>query len=459
MIRKNNLFRQLIILILQFIMILSTHLFGIIKSISDLGIYTIICFLLTMIALQINDKKMSFFKIFIVFTYLFAFGQCMLNVIGYKTKLEAFSITNNYFTFQEIYKAAHFILIGICLMSFGYCLLTKVKNKKYLPYKVNLRNQNSMIIIGWILVVFCLIPTFYLLSLDIKSIFSTGYASVHTNGNVIIQISIILSGFFSSGLLILFCFEEKRRKILYIILIIYFSLQLMGGSRIEVFRFLIVLFLIYSIYMKKVDKKTILIIFILGIGFIYIFSFVSSVRNYIFITSDLNKMFSDTFTNLYKNNFIFSAINEMGITQIINTLVFSNCPNNIDYAYGFSYLKSLYGIFPNIMNLSYISMDTVFAPLYTITSSGLGGSYIMELYWNFGYLSFFLFPLLGAGLKKLDLIFYNISNSESGKSSTLFIVVYLIFILIFWVRTDSIEFCRSFVYYCLIPVVLSKIKF
>ena len=79
---------------------------------------------------------------------------------------------------------------------------------------------------------------------------------------------------------------------------------------------------------------------------------------------------------------------ELGNTQIINTLVYKECPKIIDYAYGTSYFKMLFSMIPNLwggVHPSSIDVDSVFSPLYSKTT-GLGSSFLAEAYWNFGCL-------------------------------------------------------------------------
>ena len=121
-------------------------------------------------------------------------------------------------------------------------------------------------------------------------------------------------------------------------------------------------------------------------------------------------------------------------------------------------LRSIYGIIPNIFGVGYDSVDTVFSPLYTVTNAGMGSSYIAEGYWNFGYFSLIYFAGFGFAWGKLEERFKMQCNRPAKSASVFFITIYLMFFLIFTVRSDLMEFGRSFVYYALIPVLLSKVR-
>ena len=147
----------------------------------------------------------------------------------------------------------------------------------------------------------------------------------------------------------------------------------------------------------------------------------------------------------------------MGNTQVINTLVYALCPKKVDYRYGMSFVRSIYSVLPNFLNLEYISIDEVFSPYYTVTNAGCGASFIAEGYWNFGYFSVLFFIALGYVWGTLSNRFKQLCNSKYVKPENFFVIVYLMYYMIFLVRSESIELGRSFVYYAVIPILISKL--
>ena len=283
------------------------------------------------------------------------------------------------------------------------------------------------------------------------TVFSVGYGNILGNATGIDKIFVLISGFYISAVLILYCFEEKKRYIVYLALGLYSIMQLLGGSRISVFRLAIVLLIISNLLRKEINKKRLVWIFLFGLIGVFAFSFVSSARNY--LADDVQLFFKKTAGDLWENNFIISAIKEMGNTQVINTLVYSLCPSKVEYRYGLSFVRSIYSIFPNVFNLKYISIDEIFSGFYTVTNAGCGASFIAEGYWNFGYFSAFFFLALGYIWAVLADRFKRICNEEYVNP---FLIVYLMYFMIFLVRSESIELGRSFVYYALVPILMSK---
>ena len=309
---------------------------------------------------------------------------------------------------------------------------------------------------GGVLLIVSAVPTFYELYKDMTTVFSVGYGNTLGNATGIDKIFVLISGFYISAVLILYCFEEKKRYIVYLALGLYSIMQLLGGSRISVFRLAIVLLIISNLLRKEINKKRLVWIFLFGLIGVFAFSFVSSARNYIYLADDVQLFFKKTAGDLWENNFIISAIKEMGNTQVINTLVYSLCPSKVEYRYGLSFVRSIYSIFPNVFNLKYISIDEIFSGFYTVTNAGCGASFIAEGYWNFGYFSAFFFLALGYIWAVLADRFKRICNEEYVNPEKAFLIVYLMYFMIFLVRSESIELGRSFVYYALVPILMSK---
>lgn len=421
------------------------------------GVAVIYC-LFSTAALYYVRREWDIFVIFIMLSYLFSFGQCILAAFGYKLGIFAFSIARGFFSNKEILNASVFSLSAIALTGVGFCICRKTNNDIKISDRPMPTNC-TLCKVAWGLLIISVVPTFYKLYKDMSTVFSVGYQSTLGNAVGIDKICVLLSGFYTSAILILYCFEEKKRNLVYLVIGAYALMQLLGGSRIEVFRLAIVLLVISNLLRKEINKKNIIAIFLLCFVGMFSFSLVSSARNYIHLASDVGEFLKETASDLLKNNFVFSAIKEMGNTQVINTLVYSLCPNRVEYRYGLSYIRSLYSIVPNILKLKYISIDEVFSGFYTVTNAGCGASFIAEGYWNFGYLSIFFFMILGYIWAKLTNQFKAICNTKYVSPEKVFLIVYLMYFMIFLVRSESIELGRSFVYYALVPVLISKMLY
>lgn len=416
------------------------------------------------------NREISFFHLFIALCFMFSFGQCFTTLFSGVVDVDKLiSVGNGILDPHEIYDAAFYVLQAIGVMSIGYSISQSVLYNKYRTVLVADKNNNKSIsflrfnIIGWFLFIVSIVPTFYLLYKDIVVLSTSGYLDTLQNRTGIDKILEIFMGFFPASIIIITLTEKtKKGKIVAtIFVVIYLALQLVGGSRITAFRFAILFATMYLISHRKIKLRYLLLgcIILIFIGFI--FSLVSGLRSY---SGDLNsfadfwRYVSDRFS---QENLFYKIFFEAGNTQIINTVVYSSCPNIIDYCYGQSLFKMILSIFPNIglweVYPTTITTDSTFSPLFT-TLCGLGSSIFAESYWNFGEVGAYIFVFIFGGL--ISNITIKLKRAKLKCDIIVqFILYYIIFYISFLVRGDMIEFGRSFVYYCLVPILIYKLGF
>lgn len=437
------------------------------KSMISIGIMALLCMICSIYAVyRLNRKIENIFLLFILFAYLFSFGQCIMAIGGLELQNAVFSVNRGFFTSKEILDTSLFVSISIAVTCIGYCLSVNFVNFSFHNDSNIIKScykskKHKIVKVGWILCAISIIPTLSLLCSDIITVSTLGYEASLIKVTGILKIFSLISGFFVSSLLILYTYEEHHRPLVYIIIIGYFVLQMAGGSRIEIFRLVVIFLVISGMYRKELNKKKWISIIVLGMAGIFALSLVSSIRNYIYLSDDISELIKKAIQNLWENNFIVAAINEMGNTQLINTLVYTKCPSEISYQYGLSFLKMMWGIIPNFIGSAYtgyIGVDITFSPLYTVTSAGMGASYISEGYWNFGYFSIAYFILFGAFWGWIVKKFNSACEGKLLSPEIIFVIIYVMYYMVFLVRSESLGFGRSFVYYAVIPYLLCKIN-
>lgn len=430
-----------------------------------IGIIALICFVITIIILWYNGKVLNAFIYFIVFAYLFSFGQCYMAISGQEIKNSAFSISNGFFSSEALIHSASFVLMSIMITCVGFLLYYSSSESgettlKSISESYYLKREERARKVGWITMALGIAPTFITLFQEYRILLTSGYASTLVAATGTARILELVSGYFISGLLLLYCYEKKHRKLLYIIILAYIIAQLAGGSRFQVFRIAIIILLLEDLYFKKMDRRRWVIVIMISIIAIYALSLISSIRNYIYLSNDIGLLISTSLKNLWDNNFLVAAINEMGNTQVINTLVLDKCPNPVPFQYGLSFVKILWAIIPNFIGSAYtgyIGVDLTFSPLYTVTNSGMGASYISEGYWNFGYFSLIYFIIFGVIFGYLVTLFGKMCKEKSIDPGKFFLVVYIIYYILFLVRSEALGIGRSFVYYALVPYLCMNI--
>lgn len=443
---------ELVILFLSFGMAGSRHIES---AAGFVGWLAITAGILSSAAVFQICREINCFWIFVVLSYLFSFGQCILAAFRvYGERNSAFSIDNGYFTARVIIGSGYLSLFCIALICIGYCLSAE-KQESHENRAFHTADEQSFASLGWILFGISLIPALYCLAQDIVITMREGYgASVSAGYSGIGKVFALISGLFITALIILYTFERKHRLVVYFISVCYFGLQMMGGSRITVFRLCVIYLVITVLYHKTMTRKR-WILLIVGILLLaFVFSLVSAVRIYLNSTSNTVGLINGMAKNVLKNNFLVSALREMGNTQLINLLVYQFCPSKVPFAHGYSYFRMLYSALPNVLGLPYDDMDTVFSALYPLTESGLGGSFIGELYWNLGWISMPASVLIGWIAGILTNRMKKLCSSRGSDSVHLFLTTYIFYFCVFMVRSSVWEFGRNFIYYALIPAVV-----
>lgn len=108
-------------------------------------------------------------------------------------------------------------------------------------------------------------------------------------------------------------------------------------------------------------------------------------------------------------------LQELGGTFINTILVIELCPTRLAFACGKSYLAALLQFIPLGSNLlpgmsEYANLGSLLNQ-YFAKGSGLGGSFIAELYFNFSWMSLILIPIFSYIVVRLDRVITNRNSS------------------------------------------------
>ena len=149
---------------------------------------------------------------------------------------------------------------------------------------------------------------------------------------------------------------------------------------------------------------------------------------------------------------------EAGYTFLATSTIVTYSPSVIPFRYGYSYINSAAMIFPNLFwdvhPAALINTDIVFKGFLT-QYGGIGSSFIAEAYWNFGYVSLFIsfiFGILIGILSKKMAIYSMFKNSKM-----FYLTIYLAYISLFYIRSDTVSFWRNFIYYGVAPLLLIRL--
>lgn len=428
-----------------------------------IGVFVFTNMIISTVAVYRISGRINFSVIFIILAYIFSFGQTILFAFGYElSRTSVFSVVNGYFTTDELYYSSLFSLWAIGLTGIGICFVNKKKIKE-LRSKPIYVDENRARSVGWLLLLISIIPTLYCSYLDIITTFSLSYGETIKDYEGFAKICSLISGFFTSAILMLFCFEgsKVKRKAIWIVLGVYAVMQLAGGSRMSIVRLGICILLLWGFYFKIINRKRFIQLSIVIAVTLFVLSLISATRVYFNSTTNLVELMTESGAALLKDNYLFKIISEMGNSQIVNMLVFKFCPGDSPFQYGLSYLKMVSAIIPSLgwNNMNFIGVDITFSALYQRTGAYMGATYMAEGFWNFGWFSLPLFALFGAVIGKISRKFYEMSNVSGGKATTMFMMVYLLNYMSFIARGELLGLGRSFVWHAIIPVFLCKLRF
>lgn len=410
-----------------------------------------------------SKSLLDVYTFFIVLSFIFYLGQPLLMFFDISFDI-VMSIGSSPYDSTQINKTLKFLLTSIAVFH-GSVLVYQVfsnvfHRKKY--FSTNDENDyllKSFRYVGIFLFLISVIPQFMYIYESIKTTILFGYSNIFKSDYIIgsgVQGGIprFLAEFFKSALLLItisYLNDKKRLKRWIVFSILYSILLIVSGQRGSNTLFIFSLFFLYHFGVKKINIKKISYAIIFLIITVYSLSIISVIRNigianYSF--SELINFFSDI------NPFI-DLLAESGFTLIACTTVVVYAPSIVPYNYGETYINSLIALVPNFfwdVNPAAIGgVDQVFKN-FLFKDSGIGSSFIIEAYYNFGLYGVFMMPVFGLFIY---LINKNLINFKFEKNYyNLFISVYCIPVFLWFVRSETINIWRDLGYHVFFPLFL-----
>ena len=438
-INQNKLFSSLIYSIINLLLMLV-----LINNKSNLNLTTYLSALqlvISLILIKVNKQNIiSIATIFLLFSYLFHFGQSVIIAFGFNdiyAHRSILSITSN-----DLYvKAMYFAMISHCFVTLGI-----VWSKPYNSTMLAVHDNEDLMLkklrtVSFIVLAITLFPLIYL---DIQKIFAVktgGYLSTYDTYAFGINKYLNLFAQFArpaiTMLIISFKNYKKKAKIVFGISSIYFIIMMISGDRGTNLIFLLTnIFVFYKIIIQ-IKIKTVLVILVFAYFFL---GFITSIS----ILRDTSQISIEGLIYYYKyrsaDGIIYSTLREFGST--IKTLIYAiQFTTEIsDYNYGLTYVWSWLNISPKLPEsvVNYLSADFTFTRSFPVAyQDSLGGSYLGELYYNFGWMGSALAFFVGRFIGKIN---DTIESSVNNKNWLLFSILMILFPnIILWVRGYFVE--------------------
>lgn len=282
--------------------------------------------------------------------------------------------------------AAFFFILGIVSTNRSYRLHTLKREI----------SDDSLCQIGWIFLLIGIGPR---VAIDIEKI------KISMVGGYLASYEVSLAGrgtiatFAYTGVLFLLLAKRKQLffcRVLALIAILYEGVVMLSGNRFIHISIILCIIYVYCRYVEQFKIKNILLIGVLGTLFI---TYMDAVREIRLDGIHLSTL-SDVFRKQLLDNPIVDMLLEMGGTMNTVLLSIENFPSYAPYGMGRTYLYFIPNLIPKIhWGFDYRYLTYVYQfPAY----ESLGGSYLGELYYNFGAYSVFFTYLIGKALSVMD---------------------------------------------------------
>jgi len=413
-----------------------------------------------------THQVVNYFSILIILIYIYTLGQFLLYYLKIDIKFQ-YNINNTYQPAQ-INHAVLYILSNTIILHFATVIFMNQGKKHKIERESSDEEKEAFRIATIVVLNIAFVCKMVVLTYKIKLNLTYGYSialgSTYNEAGVFSHIinfgsTLFLPAIFAA----LVATKNKKYNFLfwgyYVIFVVAYFLS---GSRFEAVISLAGLVLLYHFYYHKISVKQFVVIGVIGICVLFVCSLLNNIRiitNY-GQTSDFSEIFNKSMQTSKKNNFIFDVIATTGFQVLAVANVLINCPSIFNFTYGGYYLGGLLRVIPNIFGTDNIlitkSIDSIFTPYLTKTY-GMGSSFIVEAYYNFGYLGFIVMILYGFLIAFLCRKMNCIREGKSVNIIETYFIFYIAAESLFWVRSDARMLLREIVFYYIGFKIITKI--
>lgn len=370
--------------------------------------------------------------IFILFTYLFHFGQSLIITLGFDDIYAHRNVLSST-TYNTYINAELFSMSVIYIFSIGYLFSgRKIAIDDRRNSKFNERELFRIRKIALLILIIGIIPMIYSDVSKIDALISGGYLNTYnTYSSGIGKLLFTFGHLGRTGLLLLMFSLQKNKTIatrLLLLTMSYYTVMMLSGDRSTNMIYIISSFFIYFKYIKSMKTKHVII----GLIAIYFLAgFLSAIS--LFRQSDFSlTSFFDVFSMRSKDGIIYSCLREFGVTLGSLVSAIEYIPSYSNYNYGMTYITSIFAILPKLPDFLVEIFNNSFTFIHAFpnqASAQLAGSYIGELFYNFGWFGSIFSVFIGLIIGKIE----NVMN-KSVNIKLISIYIVLLPSLLLWVR-------------------------
>lgn len=414
---------------------------------------------------RLEKNFINLYSFFMGFSVLFYLGQPIAMLLSDENvRLKVHSI--EMYSYTVLNKTLLYVLVAYLLIHIGAILFKKKTIQSRKIIKENNNYTIAMNLVGILLLIISTIPTIILIINSLKAVLAHGYIGLFITSNTIAVNSGfigIAAGFFIPSLFILLIANAHIKKRWYfysIIFFLYIVFVFILGRRGENSIYLLGYVLIWHNLISPITGKKLLKITIFGFIMLFILAIISRTRAYL-NTGNIIEVISNSLLNLGVIEFLRDIFAEFGITLLVPATIIDKVPSTLPFYNGKSIVNFFLLLIPNVfwdINPGLVdgTLEGLVSPyIRQGTVGGVGGSFIAEIYYNFGYFGYISFPLIGFFLSKLN----NILSLKTKKVNKLnfFFSIYLFTVVIWVIRSEMMTVGKEVLYFAVFPIIFIKL--
>ncbi|WP_086722240.1 O-antigen polysaccharide polymerase Wzy, partial [Bacillus paranthracis] len=401
--------------------------------------------------ITVSKLEKSFFSLttlFLIFSYITHLG--MVVIFGFDINVELpwdplLSITKD--TFRE---ASYFAIFCHAFLTFGMCtVLYKRRTFKVCGEEKDLVEERTRQLkllrsVGMICVLVGIIPMLYIDLSRVMLYMNGDYLDTYKVG--VNGFIVIISRFTEIGAVMLLIGNHKNKKragMIALMIVLYQSIIIFTGNRGRPVMYLIMVFFVYSQFVKNIGFKQFIKMSILAYIAGYLLTFIGQVR---MASIDDISVYMELLKKGFTEYSMFKLLAEFGPTIITLGHSLTLFPDVAPFQYGTNYLVSIFTIFPNIGDTLTPLVDKTIYVYHMPPSMRefLGGSYLGELYYSFGDYSFLFAIVIGM----LVAFVSNRIQKYIVEQRYALLSIYLLLFpsLLWWTRSYFVDMVREFVW-------------
>lgn len=404
-------------------------------------------FLNTYYMRKMKIRWFSLSMLFVWATFMFHFGNVWLIALGESQYCawDIVALSNSIYEYNlsclfSLF-CSGFVVTGI-MMSYVKNAVFYVEDATNLDHK---KEKRMILYLGILLFVITVVPSVLLQWKRLQVVWNGGIYSQTRSVDNELGLFYFLTRFFPFSLvMIMLGIQDNKNKarIVYLIAVVYEAVCMISGNRsLQLIAIIMYTFVYVSVISRtRLKFKTKAIILITAYVAAAAINVLMKVRNFGLTQYDMSGLIVDA----VKSNPLLPVIGEFGITQVTVSLVITNYPAFVPYKLGLSYLAGIFAWVLPITGSQWYKNATVFIYEFEFGSQlTLGGSYIGELFANFGWFGIVGAVFVGIFIGRIcSRIFACIKSDNWSEFVPLLVLFYF---NLFWVRNFFYGFVFTYV--------------